>query len=345
MPRRPFPKNVSCYRDRHGKLRWRYRKAGVPTYHFRSSPGTIEFAAEYDAACNAKAMPRPRFVVGSVDALCEAFYGSPKWLSMKPSSQKTYRGIIERWRSRHGDKPIARLEPRHIVAMLSAMKDTPAAANNLRKALARLFRYAMQMGWIDRNPVDATDPFEIESDGWHAWTEQEIEAFQSRWPMGSRERLALELLLWTGLRKSDVIGIGRQHRDGSFFKLRHGKNRSDVVLPIAPPVFKAIDAMGPASHLTYLVTELGKPFTAAGFGNWFKRACVRAGIPHCTAHGLRKALSRRAVESGSNSKQGSAITGHKSTRTFDHYAKSAEQKALAAHGMANLVEKFAKGDE
>ena len=342
--RRWLPENVTRYRDKTGRWRYRFRKTGLPTYSFRAAPGSPEFLVEYEAAKAARAIDVDRCKAGTVDALCVAFYGSPGWLSMQPSSQRTYRNIIERWRALHGDKPIVRLEARHVDAWLSAMRDRPAAANNLRKALSRLFRYAVRMGWLSRNPVDATEPYRIPTEGFHAWTEEEISAFKSRWPLGTRERLTLELLLWTGLRKSDLITLGRQHRKDGLFHLRHSKNSAETILPVVPAVIEAIDAMegNHAHHLTYLVTEFGRPFTAAGFGNWFRSRCDMAGLQNCSAHGLRKALSRRIAEAGGTANQGRAVTGHKSDRMFAHYSQSADREALAGQILANVSEKFAK---
>jgi len=269
-----------------------------------------------------------RNAAGSVDALCAAFYNSPGWLSMKQSSQTTYRSIIERWRAQHGTKPIARLEPRHIDSWLSAMRDRPAAANNLRKALSRLFRYAVRMGWLKRNPVEATEPYRINSEGFHAWTEDEIAAFQTRWPIGTRERLALEMLLWTGLRKSDVIQLGPSHRREDRFYLRHGKTGAETILPVVPAIEQAIASLDPAhaGHATYLVTEFGRAFTSAGFGNWFRARCDMAGLKGCSAHGLRKALSRRIAEAGGTANQGRAVTGHKSDKMFAGHSQRKDRR-------------------
>ncbi|NKJ02781.1 tyrosine-type recombinase/integrase [Novosphingobium sp. SG707] len=344
--RRWLPPNVTRYQDKTGRWRYRYRKAGKATYSFRAAPGTPEFLAEYEAAKAGQPVGADRVAPGSVDALCAAYYRSPRWQSMQASTQKTYRSIIERWRKVHGDKPFARLEPRHVDAWLAAMSDRPTAANNLRKALMRLFRYAVRMGWIARNPISPTEPYRINSEGIHAWTEDEIAAFQAKWPMGTRERLALELMLWTGLRKSDVIRLGPAQRQGDRFHLRHTKNKSDTILPVSPDIERAITALDPAyaGGETYLITEFGKPFTSAGFGNWFRDRCDMAGLKGCSAHGLRKALSRRIAEAGGTSNQGRAVTGHKSDRMFAHYSQSADKAALADTILANLSEKFAKSN-
>jgi integrase len=333
--RRWLPENVTAYKDRHGKIRYRYRKRGQPSYSFRHEPGTPEFMEEYKAAKDATAEPGPRFAPFTYDALCASYYRTPKWLAMKPSSQNTYRGIIERFRKANGSKDVRRVTTAAIDAKLAKMAETPAAANNLRKTLAKLHRHAIKLDWRKDNPVAATDGYKA-GKGWHCWTEAEIAQFEARWPLGTRERLAMALLLYTALRKSDMVTVGRQHRKGGEFDLRHEKNDSDTTIPIAPQLAAALDAM-PGTSMTYLVTEFGKPFTGNGFGNWFRDRCDKAGLPHCSAHGLRKAMSRRLAESGATPLEGRAITGHKTDKQFAYYAEQASKKKLAGAGMGKVV--------
>ena len=333
--KRWLPENVSEYKDRHGKRRWRFRKKGCPTYHFRHAPGTAEFMEEYNEAQNQRVEALPRFDPFTYDALAASFYRTPKWLGMRASSQRTYRSIIDRFRAKNGATDVRRVTTAAIDAKLGKMSNTPAAANNLRKALARLHRHAIKLGWRTDNPVAATDAYPT-GKGWHCWSEAEIALYETRWALGSRERLAMTLLLYTALRKSDMVTIGRQHRQGDEFHLHHTKNDSATIIPIAPPLSAALDAMDGA-HLTYLVTEFGRPFTPAGFGNWFRDRCNQAGLPHCTAHGLRKAMSRRLAESGATSLEGRSITGHKTDKEFAHYAETASKKAMAGVAMGKMV--------
>lgn len=335
MPRRWLPDNVTEYKDRHGKRRYRFRKRGLPTYHFRNPPGTEGFREEYRAAIAAMREPASRAAPFSYDELIASFYRTPKWLGMKPSSQRTYRSIIERFRAVNGGKDVRAVTTGAIDRKLAAMAATPAAANNLRKTLARLHRHAVKLGWRTDNPVDATDGFPV-GEGWHTWSEDEIARYEARWPLGTRERLAFALLLYTALRKSDMVTVGRQHRRGDELHLRHEKNDSETVIPLAAPLAEALDAVD-SGHMTYLVTEFGKPFTPAGFGNWFRRRCDDAGLPHCSAHGLRKAMSRRLAESGATMLEGRAITGHKTDRQFAHYAEKANRKALAGAAMDKVL--------
>lgn len=341
MARRKWlPDNVTTYRDRHGKARYRFRRKGFPPHTFRHAPGTREFMEEYDAASKAVVEHLPRFAPFTYDALAASFYRTARWLDMKPSSQQTYRGIIERFRKANGGKDVRRVTTGTIDAKLAKMAETPAAANNLRKTLAKLHRHAIKLGWRTDNPVAATDAFKA-GKGWHCWTESEIAQFEARWPLGTRERLAEELLLCTALRESDVVSVGKQHRQGDDLHLHHGKNDSATVIPISPSLSAAMDAYD-SGNLAYIATQYGKPFSVKAFYNWFKRACVKAGLAHCSPHGLRKAASRRLAEAGATTMEGRAVTGHKTDRMFAYYAESANKQALAGTAMGKVVANLAK---
>lgn len=336
--RRYLPKYVSSYLDRHGKQRFRYRRKGQSTYSFQHLPGSEQFLAEYRACLDSVApvIGANRSKPGSIDDLVTRFYCSPAWQgNMRPSSQATYRGIIERFRKAHGDKPVSQIKTHHLDAILGKMADRPAAANNLRKVLKRLFRYAVKIGMRTDNPAELTDGFKSDGEGFHTWTEGEIAAFEARHPIGTRARLAFALLLHTGQRRSDVVKMGRQHIKSGRIMVRQTKTGAAISIPINMELQAALNAM-PGDNLTLLLTEFGKPFTSNGFGNWFRDRCDEAGLPQCSAHGLRKAMSRRLAESGATNQQGRAITGHKTDREFNRYAAMADQERLSNDAMANL---------
>ena len=167
------------------------------------------------------------------------------------------------------------------------------------------------------------------SSGIHTWTEGEIEQFERHHPAGTRARLALALLLCTAQRTGDVVRMGRQHiRDGAI-AVRQNKTGATLLIPIAEQLRKEL----PATTLTFLVTEWGKPFTPGGFGNWFRQRCREAGLPHCSAHGLRKAACRRLAEAGCSAHEIAAISGHASLREVERYTKAADQIRLARRVM------------
>jgi integrase len=109
-----------------------------------------------------------------------------------------------------------------------------------------------------------------------------------------------------------------------------------LVIPVVPELAAAIGA-ATADNLTFLVTRTGAPFTAAGFGNHFREWCNEAGLPQCSAHGLRKAICRRLAEAGCSSLQIAAITGHTTSRLVDHYTAARDQTLLARAAMASIT--------
>lgn len=105
-------------------------------------------------------------------------------------------------------------------------------------------------------------------------------------------------------------------------------------MPVAMRLLRVGDA-GALGDVGLLETKDGEPFTAKGFYNMLKRACITAGIPHCSPHGLRKSAARRCREAGCTNEEGMAITGHKTEREYLRYAGDSMR---AAHADAAMTE-------
>ncbi len=142
-------------------------------------------------------------------------------------------------------------------------------------------------------------------------------------------------------RRSDVVAFGRQHVKEGWITFTQAKNRNRKPVTLSIPVrpeLKAIVEATPSGNLTFLVTAFNKPFTANGFGNWFRDRCNEAGLPHCSAHGLRKAAASRLAELGAGESEIMAITGHTTSKEVVRYTRGARQKVLAAKAMARFDE-------
>jgi integrase len=340
MKKRWLPKYVSQYTDRHGTIRYSFRRTGFPSHSFVNREiGSQAFLAEYNACLQAKAVAAThsadRIILGSFDDLCNRYYKSPKWRDQAATTKVTYSNIIERFRKQHGKKQVHQVTTAHIDAILGRMSNTPAAANNLRKMLNTLFGYAVKIGMRTDNPVLHTDKFKA-GKGFHTWTDEEIEQFRAHHPIGTKPRLALELLLNTAARRGTVVALTRDNLRNGKFHVQHSKGCNATIVPALPETIKAIEAMPIAGMSHFLVTNFGKPFAVAGFGNWFREQCDAAGLKHCSAHGLRKAISRQLAESGASDSQGRSIAGHKKDATFRYYSEMANREGLAENAMYNL---------
>ena len=118
-------------------------------------------------------------------------------------------------------------------------------------------------------------------------------------------------------------------------KVYHRRKPITLVLPILPDL-QILEA-SPVGELTFLVTEHGRPFAVAGFGNWFRERCNEAGLPHCTSHGLRKAAATVAAENGATAHELMSIFGWLTLKEAERYTRAAGRKKLAERGMGRLV--------
>jgi integrase len=335
-----LPDGVTEFRDRHGKWRCRFRRKGRVDHYFKAERDTADWWQEYAACLNGEAAPKldvgsGRTKPGSVSAVIIAYYLSPEFLGLAPSTKVTYRRQLERFRHEHGDKRIALIQRQHIKAILGRMAATPAAANNLLDLLKTIMRFAVDIGMRSDNPTVDLRGYSMKGDGFHTWTEAEIARYEATHPVGGKARLAMALLLYTGQRRSDVVGMGWQHVTSGRITVVQQKTGARLEIPMHPALVRVL-ADTPRDNLTFLVTAFGRPYSAAGFGNWFREQCDAVGLSHCSAHGLRKAASRRLAEAGCSNQLIKSITGHKTNSEVSRYTAAADQVRLADQAIGAL---------
>jgi integrase len=331
---RRLPKYVHGFIDRHGKPRFYFRRPGFQTKPLHGLPYSAEFMGGYEAAVAGQPLPvgANRARPGTMRALALSYFASPAFRTLKPSTQRAYRGIIERLCKDHGDKRAADLRRDHVVKLMAARTEQPGAANGLRMALRVMMKHAIEIGLRADDPTREVRAIRIRTEGHHSWTDDEIAQFERHHPIGSRARLALALLLYTGQRRGDVIRMGAQHiRDGALH-VKQEKTGVELIIPLHPAL-AAIIVAASRDHLTFVTTRLGGPFQGSTFSRWFRDQCDRAGLPHCSAHGLRKAAARRLAEAGCTAHEIGAITGHASLTELARYTRTADQRRLAEAAM------------
>jgi integrase len=312
-----------------------FRKPGCARIRLPGLPGSTEFMSAYQAALDA--VPRieigaGRTVPGTISSLVVAYYGSADFRDLGPATQQYRRWLIEKFRAGFGSHPVGGLEAKHIGAMLTKIAKPPMRKQWL-KMLRGLMRYAICIGMRADDPTIGFKIKQRQSDGIPTWGETEIEAFRRHHPLGSRARLAFELLLNTGQRSGDVRRMGRQHVQAGAIQVTQEKTGAKLLIPMHHDLAETIAAMPTVGVKTFLVTPSGKPYTATGFKAWFRQQCDAAGVRHFSAHGLRKAACRRLAEAGCTEKQIAAISGHRSLAEVARYTRAADQAVLARAAM------------
>ena len=331
MPK-PKLRHVHVERTRHGRVVFYFRRGSGPRVRL---PDMADkgFEAAYAACLAGSPRKAVQATAGSLAWLIARYKESGHWANLRPSTRQARDDILKHIIETSGEVPFKAIKRRHIN---DAMDRRPRhAGNNFRKVMSQLFAWALSMDLVEVNPVEGATRHKIESDGFHTWTVAEVEQFCAKWSLGTRERLAMDLMLFTGLRRSDVCRLGRQHVTDNLISLKTEKTGAKIHVPIFPALKASIDA-APTGDLVFIATQYGKPFTsAASFGNWFGRACRDAGVPG-RAHGLRKAGATIAADNGATVHALMAMYGWRKIAQAEVYTREANNKRLAA-GSAELI--------
>jgi integrase/recombinase XerD len=276
---------------------------------------------------------------GSFGHVCTLYYSSAVFGKLNVKTQIWRRRVIDEICCQCADFPIDKMRPSDVRKLRDQKAEFPSASEARLKALRALFRFACDHDLAAVDPTIGVKRLEHYSEGHHTWTTDEVGQFERRHPIGSKARLAMALMLYTACRRGDVVRLGPQHVKDGKLEYRQAKNSkrkpSDINIPVHDDLMEIIDAT-PRQHLTFLTTEYGRPFTEAGFGNWFRDRCDEAGLKNCSAHGLRKASAKYLAEGGASTLEIMSVTGHRSLTEVERYTREAGRKTLAESAMAKF---------
>ena len=336
--------------DPNGNERYYVRKTGHKKIRiretFKDSRGQItqEFMNAYFEALevlSGKRTPAKTPREKTFYWLVDQYYRSPKFKGFDQLTQADKRSVLDRFCQTAGDLPFAALRKEDVEASQDKRRATPGAADKLVKYLRSLFVWAIEKKLATFNPAVGIAKIN-ETEGWHTWTPAEVDIYRGHHKIGTKARLALELMLNVGARISDASRIGRQHETDGWlnfvaWKNRNRKSRKIIQCPITPELAEAL-AASPTGDMTYLVNDLGRPFTINGLGNKMRDWCDAAGLHQCTAHGLRKAAAVILAESGVTAPELCALFGWSKLETAEIYIRQARQRTMIANAFTRLEE-------
>jgi len=340
------------FKDRHGKWRIYFRRRGSKPRSLPVPPGyqgpgkplpddCLAFLAAYQAAM-ADATRRPgesRAAYGTVAWLVGEYLASLDFLGRASSAQRDQRRVLEDFRARRGDRPVAGLETHHFEQRLAQMVDTPAKANTWLAAMRDLMAYAIKRKAIAANPAAGIKRRRPKNpDGHHTWSTEEVDVFRAAHPVGTKARLALELMLGLALRRSDAIRVGPPHLKGGVIKYTQHKGRVARPMPVETPVPASlieVIRLTPATGLkTWLVNAWGRPFKEENFTVWFRQQVQAARLaPRCTPHGLRKRALSDLAEADATAHQIMAVSGHRTLKEVTRYTEKVDRAHNAREAM------------
>ena len=330
--------------DRHGNERIYIRLPNMPKYRMMSAyldeKGSVTqaFTEEYHRVLagdrGEKRVPLSRLEPGSVRWLVETYYQSKTFQSQSSSTQRDKMSVLNRYCSNVGELPFKRIRKSDIEASQMKRKETPGAADKLVKYLKALFNWAIGAELTTFNPANGVTKIH-KSSGFHTWSEAELVRYRSAYSLGSMARLAMELMLNLGVRRSDLVKLGWRNLIDNRIEFTpekgSGKYSELLSLPITDELREALATIT-HSQPTFLITEYGKAFSGNGFGNKMRQWCNDVNLPECSSHGLRKASATILAEAGATEHQLMAIFGWSDSKMAQHYTKAAKSKRIIDAG-------------
>lgn len=334
MPRPRLP-HLRHERTRHGKYAWYVRVGNGPRIRLQAPFGSPEFEAEYMAAMGgkpARASRKPS--AGTLRWLWLRYRETQAWTRLGPASRRQRENVMRKVLEASGEMPLSEVSKAHIVAGRDSRAATPSMARHFVITMRGLFGWAAEADLMSETPTKDIKITKPKTEGFAVWTDEEVERFRAAYPLGTRERLAFDVLFYTGLRKSDAIKAGRQHVKGGVLTLRTAKTGETVSIRIMPELTQSIEA-GPVGDLAFIVHSGNRPMTTGSFGIWFRRVCTAAGCPG-TSHGLRKALATRLANMGASESELEALFGWRGGGMASLYTRKADRVRLAGTAMDRL---------
>ncbi len=331
MPR-PRPPHLFREITRHGKVVWYVRVDKGPRIRVAAF-GTPEFDASYEAATSGEhRRPAGAPALGTLNWLIARYRETRAWTDLSMATRRQREIIFRQVIETAGDQPAAKIT----ASSLEKGRDRRSVhqGRHFLDAMRGLFRWAAKAKLAKDPTIGIEDPARPKSDGFPPWTEDDVAAYQKCWPLGTRQRVWLDVLLYTGLRRGDAVQLGRQHVRNGIATLKTEKTGTEVVLPILPVLSETL-AAGPCGDLHFVVSADGKPFTKEAFGNAFREACTKAGV-RASAHGVRKLAATRMANNGATVAQLEAVFGWSGGRMASLYTRSADRRRLA-HSSVHML--------
>jgi integrase len=258
---------------------------------------------------------RKKPVAGTLFSLIAAYRASSEFTSRSPKTQKDYRRYLKMIEDEFGSMPLAVVQDRRARGEFKAWRDkfaaTPRKADYAWTILARVLAVAKDRGLIAVNVCERGGRLYEADRAEIIWQAEHIVAFCN---IASDElQFALLLALWTGQRQADVLRLAWAQYDGSHIRLRQGKTKKRVVIPVGAPLKIALDARKPEkAEGTILRNTFGRQWTSDGFRASWGKAFDRAKLADAGLHfhDLRGTAVTRLALSGCTVPQIAAITGH-----------------------------------
>jgi site-specific recombinase XerD len=340
MPRK-LPLHVTRQRTRHGKIVF-YFRIGKGKRHRLPDITAPDFMETYQRFLAGNITPaKHRLIQGSLKWLVEIYLDSGKFNGLAENTKKNRRNILMAVANEHPNFSVAEITSPNI--RLGMEKRTPSMANNYLKAMSHMFKWAVSVDHVKVNPCAGVSKINYNREDAPIWEEPDLALYRQKWPTGTNQRLAMEIMYHCGLALADACRLGKMHIKGSMIEIARKKTGVTQYIPITDQVQTVLD-MVPKGNMVFLLTSYGKPFTPDGLGNMLLNARRKAKIgEYCESHGLRRKRAVDLAEGGATALQLMSIMGWEDIKEAELYTKRADKRKLAISGSKSLTLRSGEG--
>lgn len=304
-----------------------YFRRGKVRVRINGNPDTEEFSRQYWALRSGKASTASKT---TWERLIVSFYQSPKYKRLAKGTAMNYRRHIEEIRHKNGTKDVRAFRRKHAVAARDALQDTWSKANERVAVLSVLLNHAVDLEWIERNPVTRVE--KLTGGEYEAWPEEKLRAYENAAPPLTPARTIYELAIGTGQRIGDCVAMKWADFDGEFMKVVQEKTGTKIQVYCPPRLQNYLDQL-PKTGKHILAKNLTQHIGKRQIQKLVEdvRAAIGAkyGEGRLVPHGWRYTAAVQLADAGVSLRDIQSVTGHKTLSMVQKYTSGANQKAAS----------------
>ena len=287
---------------------------------------TEKFALKYWAIRNGKST---RIAKTTWEALIVSYYSSAEFKELAAGTKKNYRRHCEDIREKNGSKDVRHFKRADALRVRDELKETWSKANERIAVLSILLQRAVDLEWIERNPVVGIR--KLKGAAYEAWPADKLEAYERYCDEHSLSvaRTIYELAIGTGQRLGDCVAMKWDDFDGEYMSVVQQKTgaKIDVYCPARLQAHLAgLPRRGKHILAKTATEQLGKRQAQKAVEDVREAIGVKEGEDRLVPHGWRYTAAKEMADAGVDIRDIQAVTGHKTLEMAQKYASGADQK-------------------
>lgn len=259
--------------------------------------------------------------VTRIPKLIDLYQRSPGWRSLSDATRKLYDIYLRKLELLLPTAPVGEISKSDMIKLFDGMADTPGAANAFLSTASALFSWGAGREYLTSNPCDGID--QLPTGEHEPWPQHIVDAALAA--DDDDVRLLALLLLYTGQRIGDVLGMAWSDIAGEHIGIRQRKTKKALKIRMHKRL--RVELEGRKRYGVLICTAAsGRPIRDQTARYLLQKFAKKLGA-HVVPHGLRKNAVNELLAAGCSIAETSAITGQ-TLRMVEHYAKGRNQEVL-----------------